>query len=69
LSDSIVGILFGIFVGFGFGVGCTLAVMYSIYMGGYRKAIEESLLEKTPERFAKALQKVQAKLSRQSSQI
>ena len=69
MNDSIFGILFGIFVGFGFGVGCTLAVMYSIYMGGYRKAIEESLLDKRPERFAAALQKIQAKLSKQSSQV
>jgi len=37
--------LIGVFLGFGFGVGCALAVMYSIYTGGYRKAIEDSLRE------------------------
>ncbi len=26
----------GFFLGFVFGVGCALAVMYSIYRGGYR---------------------------------
>lgn len=29
-------------MGFGFGVGCALAVMHSIFMGGYRKALKES---------------------------
>ena len=28
--------LIGFFLGFAFGVGCALAVLYSIYMGGYR---------------------------------
>ena len=32
----------GFFLGFGFGVGCALAVMYSIYMGGYKKAVSEA---------------------------
>ncbi len=34
--------LIGFFLGFGFGVGCALAVMYSIYMGGYKKAVSEA---------------------------
>ena len=29
----------GCFLGFLFGVGCSLAVMYSIYMGGYLSLI------------------------------
>lgn len=37
----------GFFMGFGFGVGCALAVMYSIYTGGYRKAMEDSLREES----------------------
>ena len=44
----------GVFLGFAFGVGCALAVMYSIYNGGYRKAVEESLLADKPERFTRA---------------
>lgn len=48
------------FLGFMFGVGCALAVMYSIYMGGYRAAVKDSQTEPPPERLAKAL----AKLSR-----
>jgi hypothetical protein len=49
----------GFFMGFGFGVGCALAVMYSIYMGGYRAAVRESQLPTPPERYAKALEKVE----------
>lgn len=41
---------FGFFLGFAFGVGCALAVMYSIYMGGYRAAVKDSLLAIPPER-------------------
>jgi hypothetical protein len=49
--------IIGFFLGFGFGVGCALAVMYSIYMGGYKKAVGES----TPatERFLKVKAKLQ----------
>jgi hypothetical protein len=43
-----------IFVGFFFGVGCSLAVMYSIYMGGYRAAVEDALLPTPPERLIRA---------------
>jgi len=45
----------GFFLGFVFGVGCALAVMYSIYMGGYRAAVRDSLLPTPPERLTKAL--------------
>ena len=42
--------LLGAFFGFAFGVGCALAVMYSIYMGGYRAALRDATLEPPPER-------------------
>ena len=48
----------GFFLGFAFGVGCALAVMYSIYMGGYRAAIRDSRLPAQPERYHQALKKV-----------
>jgi ABC-type antimicrobial peptide transport system permease subunit len=48
-------VLIGFFLGFVFGVGCALAVMYSIYMGGYRAAIRDSRLPLPPERLTKAL--------------
>jgi hypothetical protein len=48
----------GCFLGFVFGVGCALAVMYSIYMGGYRAAVKDSLLSPQPERLTRALAKL-----------
>jgi hypothetical protein len=50
----------GFFLGFFFGVGCALAVMYSIYMGGYRAAIQDAQLPVPPERYHKALKKLSA---------
>ena len=48
----------GFFLGFAFGVGCALAVMYSIYMGGYRAAIRDSQLTTPPDRYRQALAKL-----------
>jgi len=48
----------GWFIGFFFGVGCALAVMYSIYLGGYRAAVKDSQIDPPPERLAKALAKL-----------
>jgi len=48
----------GFFLGFAFGVGCALAVMYSIYMGGYRAAIRDAQLPVAPERYRKAIKKL-----------
>ena len=41
----------GWFLGFVFGVGCSLVVLYAIYQGGYRKAIGDSFLEPRPENY------------------
>ena len=54
-------IIFGLIFGFMFGIGCSLAVMYSIYLGGYRKAVEESLQPEQPKRFLEAVRKAQAR--------
>jgi hypothetical protein len=48
----------GCFLGFVFGVGCALAVMYSIYMGGYRAALKDSQLQPPPERLTRTLAKL-----------
>jgi hypothetical protein len=45
----------GFFLGFAFGVGCALAVMYSIYMGGYRAAVRDTRMAAPPERLTRAL--------------
>ena len=50
--------IIGFFFGFAFGVGCALAVMYSIYMGGYRAAIRDSQLPTPPDRYGQALEKI-----------
>ena len=44
-------IMLGYFFGFALGVGCALAVFYSIYSGGYRKALDHSLLPEKPKRY------------------
>ena len=51
------GSIVGFFLGFAFGVGCALAVMYSIYLGGYRAAIRDSAKTPLPERYRRALAK------------
>ncbi len=50
--------MIGVFLGFVFGVGCALAVMYSIYAGGYRAAVRDSQLPEVPERYQKAVAKL-----------
>lgn len=55
----------GFVMGFGFGVGCAFAVLYTIYTGGYRKAMEDSLREEKSERYLQLLPKVRAKLARE----
>ena len=62
-----ISIVLGFFMGFGFGVGCALAVIYSIYTGGYRKAMEDSLREEKSDRYRQLLPKVQAKLAREQA--
>ncbi|MDE1177713.1 MAG: hypothetical protein PW789_14100 [Edaphobacter sp.] len=48
----------GFFLGFAFGVGCALAVMYSIFMGGYRAALRDARMAEPPERYRKTLEKI-----------
>jgi hypothetical protein len=54
--------LIGLCVGFIWGIGCSLAILYSIYLGGYRKAVEDSLAPQKPPRFLRALEKVRARI-------
>ncbi len=51
--------LMGFCLGFMLGVGCALAVMYSIYMGGYRAALKDLLLADKPKRWAEEMAKVE----------
>ena len=51
----------GLCIGFLWGIGCSLAILYSIYLGGYRKAVEDSLAELKPRRWLRALEKIRSR--------
>jgi hypothetical protein len=50
--------LMGLCIGFLWGIGCSLAILYSIYLAGYRKAIEESMAAEKPPRFRRVIEKI-----------
>ncbi len=56
--------LFGLILGFMFGVGCAAAVIYTIYMGGYRKGLEDSQCEEKSRRYLENFSKVRAKMTK-----
>ena len=41
--------------------------MYSIYMGGYRKAMEDLLRDEKSDRYLQLLPKIQARLAKEQS--
>jgi hypothetical protein len=51
----------GLCIGFLWGIGCSLAILYSIYLGGYRKAVEDSMAEEKSPRFIQALKRIKAR--------
>jgi hypothetical protein len=53
--------LLGLCIGFFWGIGCSLAILYSIYLGGYRKGVEDSLAEVKSRRFLEAMKKIQTR--------
>lgn len=50
--------LVGLCIGFLWGIGCSLAILYSIYLGGYRKAVEDSLAPEKSPRYRRALERI-----------
>jgi hypothetical protein len=54
--------LFGLILGFMFGVGCAAAVIYTVYMGGYRKALNDMLAGGVSERYLLNLRRVREKM-------
>jgi hypothetical protein len=58
--------LIGLCVGFFWGIGCSLAILYSIYLGGYRKAVEDSLAENKSKRFKETLTRIVARRAKQA---
>lgn len=51
----------GLCIGFLWGIGCSLAILYSIYLGGYRKGVEESMAEVKSDRFVRAVKRIMAR--------
>ena len=56
MNCSLTSLLLGYFIGCMFGVGCAFAVLYSIYLGGYRRAVRDAMLDEKPQRFLKAIE-------------
>ena len=62
-SSSIIGFFFGFF----FGAGCALALMYAIYSGGYRKAIEDSMREEKSDAYRRWLPYVERRFKKEQA--
>jgi hypothetical protein len=58
----------GLCIGFMWGTGCSLAIMYSIYLGGYRKAVEDSLLPAKSKRFRETLKRIEARRTQEAAE-
>jgi hypothetical protein len=58
---------YGFFFGFALGVGCSLVVLYAIYSGGYRKALEDSLREPPPPRYLSVLARARKKIAAETT--
>ena len=54
----------GLCIGFMWGIGCSLAILYSIYLGGYRKAVEDSLGGGKSKRWRQTLKKIEERQAR-----
>jgi hypothetical protein len=50
------------------GTGCSLAILYSIYLGGYRKAVQDSLLPEKSKRWRETMKKIEAKNQQESAE-
>jgi hypothetical protein len=61
MSDFSAYGLLGLCIGFLWGIGCSLAILYSIYLGGYRKGVEDSLADVKPRRFDEAMKRIQSR--------
>ena len=61
--------MLGLCLGFLWGTGCSLAIMYSIYLGGYRKAVEDSLIAGKVEALSRDAEKVESRRDARSSRV
>jgi hypothetical protein len=60
--------LIGLCIGFLWGIGCSLAILYSIYLGGYRKAVADSLAPEKSKRWNETLKKVLARRAAEAAE-
>jgi hypothetical protein len=58
--------LIGLCIGFMWGIGCSLAILYSIFLGGYRKGVEDSLAPNKSERYLKTLNRIKDRIQNRS---
>lgn len=56
MQCTLFSILMGYLIGCMFGVGCASAVLYSIYIGGYRQAARDAMSEEKSDRFLNAIE-------------
>jgi hypothetical protein len=59
--------LVGLCIGFMWGIGCSLAILYSIYLGGYRKAVEDSLKPEKSKRWRETLKKIEERAAQSAA--
>jgi len=64
--DFLASTFYGFFFGFALGVGCSLVVLYAIYSGGYRKALEDSLREPKSDDYLRRLSRARTKVDGES---
>jgi len=63
MTDFGTAALVGLCIGFLWGIGCSLAILYSIFLGGYRKAVEDSLAPAKSKRWRETLKKIEERRS------
>jgi len=59
--------LIGLCIGFLWGIGCALAILYSIYLGGYRKGVQDSLSGQKSKRYLDTSKRIRERDARQQS--
>ena len=59
--------IIGLCIGFLWGIGCSLAILYSIYLGGYRKAVQDFLLPEKSKRWRETLKKVEERVAQDAA--
>lgn len=62
MSSFTIAAILGVALGFLFGVGCAAAVLYSIYLAGYRRAMQDAAAGGLAPRYREELQRLRGKL-------